>query len=232
MKKWTTKKSTEIYRVLNGRVNSYLVCHSKGLVLVDCGLNRLSSKMLKNIGKVNPAGKSIDYIFLTHTHFDHCQNTLEISKKLKAKVIVNSFESYDLISGETTVPDGTMWFSKIILKLGNIFINKTPKCSPVEPDLIINHNGTLFESESLKVIHTPGHSSGSMCLIIDDEIALVGDALFGVFPKRAFPPFADDEEELIESWGKLLKTDCSLFLPGHGSAVSRKTLEKEFFKRN
>ena len=36
---------------------------------------------------------------------------------------------------------------------------------------------------------------------------------------------------MIESWGVLLKTDCSLFLPGHGSADSRSLLQKDYDKR-
>ena len=81
------------------------------------------------------------------------------------------------------------------------------------------------------LLHTPGHTTGSMSLIIDDEIAIVGDCMFGVFKWSILPPFADDSEQLIKSWGKLLSTNCSTFLPSHGTANKRLLVEAEFKKR-
>jgi hydroxyacylglutathione hydrolase len=81
------------------------------------------------------------------------------------------------------------------------------------------------------LMHNPGHTGGSMSLIVDDEIAIVGDAMFGVFKWSVFPPFAEDSAQMIKSWGKLLATNCSLFLPSHGSANIRMLVEKDLKKR-
>ena len=78
------------------------------------------------------------------------------------------------------------------------------------------------------VLHTPGHSPGSASLIVDGQIALVGDTLLGTLPRSVFPPFADDPEEMIRSWGRLLRTGCTLFLPGHGWPITRDRLERQF----
>jgi hypothetical protein len=56
-----------------------------------------------------------------------------------------------------------------------------------------------------------------MSLIVDNEIALVGDVMFGVFNWSVFPPFADDVPTLEKSWGKLAKSGCKMYLPGHGT---------------
>jgi glyoxylase-like metal-dependent hydrolase (beta-lactamase superfamily II) len=81
------------------------------------------------------------------------------------------------------------------------------------------------------ILHTPGHSSGSVSIIVDDEIALVGDTMFGIFPWSVFPPFADDVKQMTESWGKLLETNCRLFLPGHGTANKRSLVQKNILLR-
>ena len=81
------------------------------------------------------------------------------------------------------------------------------------------------------LLHTPGHTSGSISLIIDDEIALVGDALFHILPWSVFPPFGNDIDQLIESWKKLLGTGCRLFLPAHGSEIKKELLERCYTKR-
>ena len=81
-------------------------------------------------------------------------------------------------------------------------------------------------------MHTPGHTEGSISLIIDNEIALVGDTMFGAFPGTIFPPFANDESLMVNSWEKLLKTKCKVFIPSHGSANDRGLVEKDFKKRS
>lgn len=77
------------------------------------------------------------------------------------------------------------------------------------------------------LIHTPGHTAGSMSLIVDNEIALVGDAMFGVFNWSVFPSFADDILVFEKSWGKLAKTGCKMYLPGYGTGNSRELLLKQ-----
>jgi glyoxylase-like metal-dependent hydrolase (beta-lactamase superfamily II) len=81
------------------------------------------------------------------------------------------------------------------------------------------------------LLHTPGHSIGSSSLIIDDEIALVGDTLYGGFPNSALPPFADDPALLMQSWEKLLDAGCKLYLPSHGKAILRVVLERDYLKQ-
>jgi len=67
---------------------------------------------------------------------------------------------------------------------------------------------------------------------VDDEIALVGDTLFGVLPRSVWPPFADDPARMVQSWGQLLETPCRLFLPGHGREIGRERLGRNFAARN
>ncbi len=65
-------------------------------------------------------------------------------------------------------------------------------------------------------------------MIVNNEIALVGDAMVGMFKNSIYPPFACDTEQMVESWGKLLETGCSLFLPAHGTENSRELVEKQY----
>lgn len=80
------------------------------------------------------------------------------------------------------------------------------------------------------LLPTPGHSQGCISLVVNNEIAIVGDAMFGIFKGSIFPPFADDTELMVVSWGKLLDTGCDLFLPAHGFLRIAETVRKEYFK--
>ena len=68
-------------------------------------------------------------------------------------------------------------------------------------------------------------------VIVDNEIALVGDAMIGKFPGSIFPPFADNVPVLVSSWGKLLRTGSLLFLPSHGTQNNRRLVEKCYMNR-
>ena len=63
------------------------------------------------------------------------------------------------------------------------FLNKYPPCREAQ---VLPLGSELFEDDRIKVIETPGHSEGSISIVVDDEIAIVGDvmrkkAIFSVF---------------------------------------------------
>jgi len=104
---------------------------------------------------------------------------------------------------------------------------------PTDYDISVDEE---FELDSLgfpgHIIHTPGHSPGSISIIIDNTIAIVGDAMFGVFRGSVFPPFAYDTKLMVESWKKLLETDCTMYLPAHGSERGKVLLKRQYEKYN
>lgn len=84
------------------------------------------------------------------------------------------------------------------------------------------NRSTLFTIQG-KVIHTPGHSSGSVSILLDTGEAFVGDLAVNKFPLRltpGLPIFAEDWPKLIESWQKLLDLGVKTVYPAHGKAFS------------
>jgi glyoxylase-like metal-dependent hydrolase (beta-lactamase superfamily II) len=102
---------------------------------------------------------NVQYIFLTHTHFDHLQALDAIREATNAPVVVHEAETEELEHPAKTpffVPKGDHAPAEITVKGGETF---------------------SFGNGTLKVYHTPGHSQGSICLQIDD-ILFTGDTLF------------------------------------------------------
>jgi glyoxylase-like metal-dependent hydrolase (beta-lactamase superfamily II) len=97
--------------------------------------------------------------------------------------------------------------------------------------LVDSHFDLIGFGFNAYLIHTPGHTIGSMSLIIDNEIAIVGDTMFGVFKLSVFPPYAEDTEKMIKSWGKLLETNCSIFIPSHGTENCRSLVQQDYNRR-
>lgn len=231
MKKWTTTHNLEILQVLNGRSYVFFVWNGTSGLLVDTGKNSYWKKLNKNLQQLKIEGKTIDFLALTHTHYDHCQNAATIQVQENCKILVSKKEAEFCRNGFTPLPSGTLGFFRIIVGLGKRLNKKRFSYKPFEPDIIIENELELQEFGGLiRIISTPGHTEGSLSILVDNEIALVGDTLYSVFRNSVFPPFANDVPELINSWKKLLKTRCRLFLPGHGKEISRKLLKKEWQK--
>lgn len=226
MKKWTTTGGCTIYQVNEGRSNSYLVLDDDVSILIDTGLENSKTGLIKKLDHLL-GERSLSYLVLTHTHFDHVGNAAMLKETYKAKVIVQESESENLKRGKTLIPQGTNPLTRFLVKIGRT-IKQFNEYSPVEPDDLVGEKH--FLTPKCYLIHTPGHSKGSMSLIVNDEVALVGDAMVGIFWWSIFPAFADDVPSMITSWKKLLKTGCNIFLPGHGTPNSRKLLEKQYRK--
>jgi glyoxylase-like metal-dependent hydrolase (beta-lactamase superfamily II) len=232
IKSWTTDNNYVIYRVLSGRSNAYLILHGNLHILVDTGTKRAFPKLLKAIGSLPLLNIGIDYLILTHTHFDHCRNAAELKKIYNCKVILGLKEKLFAETGILTLPSGTNRFTKLIVSLGKALPSKLFSFTPFVTDIPVE-NQYVFKEPGLniQIIETPGHSPGSVSIIVDNSIAIVGDTLFGVFRNSVFPPYADDSNTLMKSWQLLLNSNCQLFLPGHGREIKRMLIEKAINKR-
>ena len=231
MKSWQTKSGYQIVQVLSNRSNSYLISANQINILVDSGKLKVYNRLRKNINSLSSEKQRIDYLFLTHTHYDHCQNAQRLKQEKHCKIIVGSGEAAFCNTGYTPVPNGTFMFTRFMVAVGKKYLKHRLSYTPFEVDIAINRSFDFINHGlNIEIISSPGHSAGSACIIVDNEIALVGDTLFGIFPRSVFPPFADDLSEMVKSWEKLLQTDCRIFLPGHGNPISRELLQKEFIK--
>jgi glyoxylase-like metal-dependent hydrolase (beta-lactamase superfamily II) len=232
MKKWIKSHGLIIYQVLSGRSNSFLVSSNDKFFLIDTGRASSWKKLSKNLDDILGENQ-LSCLILTHTHFDHCENATKIKEKYNCKVIVHECEANYLKNGESPLPKGTNILTRFLINFIGKRIQSRYKYDPVHLDIAIDEKFDLNKfGFQAYIIPTPGHSPGSISIIIDDGLAIVGDAMFGVFKWSIFPPFADNTQIMIESWGKLLKTGCSTYLPGHGSEISLNLLEKEYKNYN
>jgi hydroxyacylglutathione hydrolase len=231
MKTWTTKSGYQIFQILSGRSNVFLLTNGKTNFLIDTSSGRLWNKLQKQLSKAGVG--HINYLILTHTHFDHAANANKIKEKYGASVIVHKNEADYLAQGENVIPQGTTLLTRALVKLAGKWFLKKLRYERCRFDILVD--GILdLKAMGIEacIMHTPGHTSGSVSVIVEDEIALVGDAMFGVFRGSVFPPYAENAGLMIQSWGKLLLTNCRLFIPSHGTANVRSLVIKEYNKRN
>lgn len=231
MNNWKTKNGYEIVKVLSGRSNVYLVMKDKQLILIDTGKESNFRKLSNNINSLGLSFNKITHLILTHTHFDHCQLARKIKEDSSCKIIVSCHAENWIKTGYTVLPRGTTYLTRLISRLGELIGKRKFGYQSFEPDILIvgdyNLNNTI---NRIKIIETSGHSEDSISVLVDNEVAIVGDVMFGVFKNSIFPPYADNIGKMIRSWNRLLHTDCDVFLPGHGKEIKRELLKKQLDK--
>lgn len=221
--------SRNVIPIRLGSSHCYYLPSSNGGVLIDAGnhhkQNHLQSVLLAHEHDI----RDIRYIILTHTHHDHVGSLADIKKISGAKVFVHKAEAGFLANGRTPLPKGTSLWTKIMVRIGKMI--RVGSYPAVTPDFIIADQLELSEFEfDVNILSTPGHTAGSMTIIVNDKYAFVGDTMFNIRHETVFPPFVNDEAALLSSWNCLLETPCEIFYPGHGRPIDRAKLERSYKK--
>lgn len=218
-------------KTLKGGCNIYVVSDGKDSIMIDAGIYKSFASIMEQV-KINSIDPdSIKYIILTHTHYDHVGSLKLIHEKISAKIVVHQNEAANLADGFTIIPKGTYFPFTTITNLGRKHTPDLGRYNPVQADVSVNESLVLDNlSFKVELIHTPGHTEGSMSIVIENEFAFVGDNLFGIPLFSAFPPFANDVPTLFKSWKKLESLQCKRYYPGHGKPITYEKLVKEVKK--
>lgn len=229
MKTWITHGGYKIIEVLSGRSNVFLVTNGFQNILIDTSPKNKQYKLESRLNYLKIT--HIDYLILTHTHFDHAGNAAFIKIKYNAKVIVHKSEADYLKNGYSPLPKGSFFLTKILVNIANMLRVRflyEPCIGDIEIKDTFNFSNLGL---NVYIMHTPGHSVGSISIIVDNEIAIIGDTMFGVFNWTVFPPFVDDIGQMIASWKLLLDSNCSTFIPAHGASKNRFLVQNDYEKR-
>ena len=225
-----------------GMINCFLIKGEKKHILVDTGIPNSEKKIIKQLNKHSIKLEDIGLIILTHGHIDHFGSAKELKDILKVPILMHDLDKIALQTGksmfETLKPNHKLWDIVLKPKLAN------DKASPCLPDILLNENEEYDLSIygiNGKIIHTPGHTPGSLSVILEDRNAIIMDlASSGILlggiafnSRMKHPPFHDNLDQVKNSINHILSLNTETFYLGHGNPVSRKSLinyRDNFFK--
>jgi len=151
---------------------AYLLEDAENFYLVDAGFRRQEKTILRHIRK--HGSKPLKLIFITHAHVDHYGSAAALRRLTGAQVAVHAADAPFLTRGESPLGEvrGRGKVMKEMLKVIEPFLN----AEAITPDIILE-DGINLASFNIcaTVIHSPGHTPGSCCLMLDDGNTFAGD---------------------------------------------------------
>lgn len=213
----------KIHAIHLGLDQCYIV-RDKGAIMVDGGSPGKIKEFKRAMTKILMVPGDLQLILVTHGHWDHIGCASYIRELTGAKIAMHRLDRECLEKALKFMPPGLnargVCLEKI-LKLVLPFVH-IPRATV---DLVIGDEGMSLSDYGIagRVMHTPGHSPGSVAVLLDSGEAFVGDMAMNKFPLRYganLPVFAEDFAQLKESWRKLLNQGARTIYPAHGKPFS------------
>jgi hydroxyacylglutathione hydrolase len=211
----------EILKHKSGNANMYFIRQAVGWILVDAGKSKYRRRLMRFMNRNGIHPCDIKLILITHVHYDHVGNLHWLKSVTRGKIMVHKSEVDNLCNGTMDDLKASNLFAQLALFLLRLF-PRYAKFKSVQPDIIHRNDMDLSDLGLYgRIVHTPGHSKGSLSLILPDNSAFVGDLCFNLtLSSGVFPVFYQDKKQVFSSWNKLNELGATCFYPGHGKKIN------------
>lgn len=224
-----------IYNAGNRIMNTYVYQTSLGYIMVDTGYEHSLTGVEKKLNKQGIELSDIKYVFLTHAHDDHAGFLNELlGKNADLKVIMSDKAMQTLKRGQNSFNGGcSTTFAWIFCKLMGLVGKSEHHFPPIEDcynDRFIeitkeNKSELEFLLEG-EILFTPGHTSDSISLKLEDMIFCGDAAMNGLPSSKRLIIWIENIADFEKSWEKLISTDAKIIYPAHGNPFPKSDLAK------
>jgi len=210
-----------------GMVKAFLILGERQ-ILVDTGMRTHVSRIQAAMAQHDVAPQDLALILITHAHADHVGGLAALHAQSGAPVAVHALEA-PALREETGRARRTGFLRRLF----------SPRTTPeqeqrggIEPAVLIEQQLDLAPyGVQGRALSTPGHTPGSVSVLLSGGQAIVGDLIFGGFfgrgrPRRHF--LASSPERMDESVRALLATKAKEFHLSHGGPFAAEAVRKAF----
>lgn len=204
----------------------------EGTVLVDAGMPGVARQFIPALMRALD-GRPLDLLIITHAHFDHGGCADAVVKATGCDVAMHERASATLPKAAPLPPGTSTWGSllRILLAPARMF---GPLAWP-EVDIVLGERTDLARwGVAGTVVHSPGHTHGSVSVVLGGGDAFVGDLAMNGLPMRrgpGMPVFAEDIGQVHRSWSRLLDLHARTVHPAHGRPFPASVLERALVGR-
>jgi hydroxyacylglutathione hydrolase len=223
--------SHTIHCIPLGVTRCYLLLGADGrAVLVDAGTPHFDGGFARALARLDVAPSQIELVVLTHGHADHLGCARTIRELTGAPIAMHASEKDRLELARIAWPTGiTPWGHVLAGLLRVAFVAARFPSAPV--DRVVHDEGLSLRPYGLpgRVLHTPGHSPGSLSVVLDTGEAFVGDLAMNGLPLRfgpGLPVFSEDPSRLRDSWQLLFDAGARQLFPAHGKPVAAERMRE------
>ncbi|MCX6004507.1 MAG: MBL fold metallo-hydrolase [Chloroflexi bacterium] len=220
----------EVIAVPSAFVNAFIIRGEKSII-VDTGLPGFGSKILGAMEQHGIKLADISLILITHGHHDHYGSAAYLKGKTGAPVAVHRADA-EALRTATNPPLYPVGMKGKVMDVMSKMM-KTPAVQAMEPDILIEgETGLVSYGVAGRIIPIPGHTPGSLSVLLDGGCILIGDLIFGGLVHKnspGFPYFCQDVPALMKSIQTVLDLKPKIIYAGHGGPFTAASVRRRFF---
>jgi len=218
-----------IHPILLGFDHCYIIQCEK-VIMIDGGTPKQGKGFMKALERLSLKPEDIKLIVLTHGHWDHIGSAKEIKNITGAKLALHQQEKDWLEKSLKPLPPGVTAWGRIFVKILAMFMPLV-HVPATNVDILLGDGDFPLTEYGIpgKIVYTPGHSIGSISVLLQTGDAFVGDLAMGEFPLRlnpGLPILAENMQKVRASWKVLLDQGAKTIYPAHGKPFSVDIIQK------
>jgi len=203
-------------------VNTYLIKNESGFFLVDTGMTNARRQLEVELERQGCKPGELKVIVLTHGDFDHTGNAVYLREKFGAQIAMHRGDVGMLENGDM------FWNRKVdnrLLRGAMKTFMPFKKENQGTPDIYLEDGDSLLVyGLEASVYNTPGHSTGSICILTASGELFCGDLFTSSRGKAELNSLMYDKAEGFASLERLKQLPIQTVYPGHGGPFAWETL--------
>ena len=214
----------KVHTLFTGIANTHIVENGHNVVVIDPGMPHQARRIVNQVRALGHAPEDIRLIAVTHGHIDHAGSAVELSRMTGAPIAMHREDAPLTATRDLKIPPGRT----VEVDAAGSVLRAFGWVVPLEtfaPDVWLEDEMSLRDfGVDARVVHTPGHTPGSISIAFEDGTVFVGDAILNLL-RVSFPLFWENATATRASARKIRSLQPRVCYTGHGREFDSNALD-------